>query len=136
MQNLCFILKFHSRISDFHVSGYQQLCSKFFLTSAVAVQGINENYWLCVTTALFTNKAQMNKVLVQLLLVNMLAFLHFWKVSRLPLQVLSCMSSNSIAEADEVNISKFIQLHWDVERLREPCWGGGHGCDMDNTLPD
>ena len=37
-------------------------------TSAVALQSINENYWLCV---LFTNKAQMNKVLVQQLLVNM-----------------------------------------------------------------
>ena len=43
--------------------------------------------------ALFTNKAQMNKVLVQRLLINMWALLHFWNVSRLPLQVLSRMSS-------------------------------------------
>ena len=131
-----FILEF----SDFHVSGYLQLCSKVFSTSAVAVQGINENYWLCVTTALFTNKAQMNRVLVQRSLVSMWALLHFWNVSLLPLQVLSRMSSEFYCRSGWSGAMpiffKFIQLHWDVERLREPGWGGGHGCDMDNTLPD
>ena len=110
-----FILEF----SDFHVSGYQQLCSKFFSASAVAVQGINENYWLCVTTALFTNKAQMNKVLVQLLLVNMLAFLHFWKVSRLPLQVLSCMSSKFYCRS---GWSEYFQVHSTSLRRGKTTW--------------
>ena len=110
------------------------------------MQGINENYWLCVTTALFTNKAQMNKVLVQRLLVNMWALLYFWNFhNRLKgvavafagvvLHVLQILLQKRMKWRD-ANISKFIQLHWDVEKLRGPGWGGGNGCDMDNTLQD
>ena len=33
----------------------------------------------------------------------------------------------------DANISKFIQLHRDVERLREPGWGGGR-CQIRHPL--
>ena len=56
---------FHSRIAFsifltfmYDVSGYEQLCSEFFSTSAVAVQRINENYWLCVTTCILMSSLQ------------------------------------------------------------------------------
>ena len=109
-----FILEF----SDFHVSGYQQLCSEFFSTSAVAVQGINENYWLCVTTALFTNKAQMNKVLVQWLLVTCERFF----ISDCLCRSYLTWAPNSIAEADEVARCQYFQVHSTSLRRGKTTW--------------
>ena len=97
MQNLCFILEFHSWISWLLCILISAVVLWVFLDLSSSSAGHQRKLLaLCDymhIDALFTNKAPMNKILVPLLLVNMWALLHFWNVLWLPLQVLSSISS-------------------------------------------
>ena len=136
MQNLCFILEFHSRIFWLSCIWISAVVLWVFLDlSSSSVGHQRKLLALCDymhIDALFTNKAQMNKVLVQWLLVNMWALLHFWNVSRLPLQVLSRMSSKFYCRSgSSFNFIETWKTTWTRMGRRRRVRHGQHAVGLD-----
>ena len=122
MQNLCFILEFHSRIfwlSCIWISAVVLWVFLYLSSSSAGHQRklLAQCDYMHID-ALFTNKAQMNKVLVQRLLVNMWALLLFWNLCRCCL----AWAPNSIAEADEVARCQYFHVHSTSLRHGKTTW--------------